>query len=581
MSSLNEPLGFYRDELRDAHASRVKAYFEDLVVKSGVDAEQNRRTILEMASLESDLSKNNGQKSSWFYLRVALWSIAIIAFFMAFGGGLSGFWLLLSAPLITLDLWQVGPKIRGLKDANAELQMQIDQKSEEAWVQMQGLNRLFRWGISKELMALTLPELQLDDHFSEESLHDLVHSYGLNSSFHDGRSMLRLHSGRLFENPVVISRHLQHWIGTMQYTGNLMIYWTESVRNSQGQNETVQRSQNLTAFVLKPFPDFSEGASVIFGHEAAPSLSFSRVPSNLSGLEETRFNDWRKSNAIRGVEKKAKKEIKSGSGQFTVMSNRDFEALFKATDRDHEIEFRLLYTPLAQQETLKILNDTSEGYGDSFGFIKRGKTNHIESSPLGGMELDPEPSFFFSNNLEESRESFNDFNNEFFRSVYFAIAPLVAIPLYTETRRLPAASGLQGDANPNAWEVEVLVNYLGEDRFRHAQSVTRNLITAKVLGRRDGGVVADVEALGYKGIDRVDYVSVLGGDGRWHQVPVGWVEYKAVAQRSQVFVARVKEYLDPNIPGGIERHRWTDVVQGLGSSESNSVLRGSLGAAII
>jgi hypothetical protein len=582
MASINEPLSYYRDSLRDAHALSVSDLFEELLSASGVDAEANRETVIEINKLESEHSKNSGKKTWWIVLRVSLWVGAVISAIAALSGASFNFLLLLVAvALAALDLASVAPRVNALKDSNEALSLQIEDLSEEAWNQMEALNQLFRWNMSKELVSKTFPELQFDDHFSEAALFDLVATYGLDGSLNNGRSILRTQSGNLVQNPLIFYRFLQHWIGSQTYHGSLVIYWTENIRNSQGQMQTVQRSQTLHANVTKPFPSFAEGAAVILGHEAAPNLSFTRVPSSLSGVEDTRFNAWRKSGALKNIEKQAKKQLKSGSGQLTVMSNREFETLFKALDRDHEIEFRLMFTPLAQQEMVKLLNDTSVGHGDDFVFSKSRKTNYVEPEHLSAIDLDPHPSIFYSNDLEKSRDFFNQFNNEFFRSLFFGIAPFLAVPLYTEPRRLPIASGIEGGHLPNSWEVEVMANAVGEEALRHPNSITRNLLSANIEETSSGGVIARLTALGYQGFDRVDFVPVLGGDGNWHQVPVPWVEYLAVERQSRLFVARVDDESDTSHVQGISSEDWSSSLSRLNADEQTAVLRAHLGAAIL
>lgn len=582
MASINEPLSYYQDKLRDEHANRVSSFFEELVATSGVDAESNRQTIQDLRTLEAQRMRNKGAKKWWIALRVLLWSVAVIATIAAIAaGGLSLLWLILAAALVFIDLAPVASKVKELSNANLELEQQIGIKLDESWDQMESLNQLFEWDLSKTLMSQTFPDLKIDDHFSEGALQDLVATYGLTKSFKEGRSILRIQSGTLNQNPVVFTRFLQHWIGNRTYYGSLTIYWVENVRNAAGQVQSIQRSQTLTASVVKAFPEFAEGASVILGHEAAPNLSFSRAPSNLSGLEEGRFNSWRKASSLKAVEKEAKRQLKSGSGQLTTMSNREFETLFRAIDRNHEIEFRLLYTPLAQQETVKLLNDRSVAHGDDFYFSKTGKINYVEPAHLAGIDLDPNPSIFHSNDLEESREFFNNFNANFFKSLFFGVAPLLAIPLYSESRTLPKVKDLSGNYLPNSWEVEVMSNEIGEESLRHPKSITRNLLWAEVGKKAAGGVEATVTSLGYKGVDRVDFVAVFGGDGQWHQVAVPWVEYISVERQSTIFVARVSDNLDPTRPGGIESKDWQSVLSSSGAVSESAVLRAQLGAAIL
>ena len=62
-----------------------------------------------------------------------------------------------------------------------------------------------------------------------------------------------------------------------------------------------------------------------------------------------------------------------------MMANRAFEVLFHAVDRDHPIQFRLLFTPLAQEQTVKLLRDREIGYGDDFAFRKSRMMNRSAS----------------------------------------------------------------------------------------------------------------------------------------------------------------------------------------------------------
>ena len=43
-------------------------------------------------------------------------------------------------------------------------------------------------------------------------------------------------------------------------------------------------------------------------------------------------------------------------------------------------------------------------------------------------------------------------------------------------------------------------------------------------------------AHGHKGVERVDYEEVYGGDGRWHDVPVPWTEYLPVQRTSNMCI---------------------------------------------
>ena len=54
---------------------------------------------------------------------------------------------------------------------------------------------------------------------------------------------------------------------------------------------------------------------------------------------------------------------------FTAMTNDKFDVLFGATDRTNETEFRLLFTPLAQNSMINLI-ENAKPYGDDFYFVK-------------------------------------------------------------------------------------------------------------------------------------------------------------------------------------------------------------------
>lgn len=50
------------------------------------------------------------------------------------------------------------------------------------------------------------------------------------------------------------------------------------------------------------------------------------------------------------------------SKSITLLANDEFEVLFRALNRNNEVQFRLLFTPLAQQNMIDLLLDKTEGF---------------------------------------------------------------------------------------------------------------------------------------------------------------------------------------------------------------------------
>jgi hypothetical protein len=219
------------------------------------------------------------------------------------------------------------------------------------------------------------------------------------------------------------------------------------------------------------------------------------------------------------------------------MANREFDALFNATDRNHEVQFRLLFTPLAQQEMLKLLKDKQIGYGDDFAFNKRCMINIVEPAHLRHTDIGGEPEKFYSYELAAARRFFNDYHNDFFRSFYFGIAPLLAIPLYQQHRPHTDIYRDVHASKPCFWEHEATANYHGDAKFRHPDCVTRSILKTASRMEVDGSQTVRVTACGYKSVERVEHVAVHGGDGRTHRVPVHWTEYLNVQHASDMLVS--------------------------------------------
>jgi hypothetical protein len=576
---LDEPLEQYSGHFKEHHARITSEYFENLVKESKVDVEANKKTVALLRDLESSIKDVSSTRRKWRALRIIALILATGLSALAFSlGEWHYLWLAPAIGSLVFMFVKVNPEVKNINTKISDLDLQKEEKLAIAWGEMANLNSLFRWETARELFQQTFPQVVLDNYFSSGRLNDLRDNYGLSDQFNNGRSILHSQSGEILGNPFVITRFMSHWIGSFTYTGTLVIYWTEQTRNAQGQLVNIQRSQTLTASVNKPYPMYQNRSAIVYGHEAAPNLTFTRNPSNLSGLEEGALNDWRKARGVKKVERIARRDVKSGNGDFTVMSNKEFEALFKAVNRDNEIEFRLLFTPLAQQEMVKLMNDKTDSYGDDFSFEKYGSINIVEPSHLGETSFDGDPSVFASYELASARKFFNDFHNNYFRSIFFGFAPLLTIPLYREERSAAATSSHKPNSETSFWEHEVMANYIGQASFRHPESSTSNLIKASSSKSNDGVSKVTVMAYGYKGIGRVDYVSVLGGDGNLHQVPVPWTEYIPVEKETKMMVTSL-DTVDSD--SSKNTSDWESVLAAKGIDIEAATIRGALVAALL
>ncbi len=538
-----EPLARYRDEFRETFARLTREKFQELTDKSAVDVKANRVLVGQIAVLTEGAASTR----RWMIFFTVLGVLGILAvvfplgflFFMQDDPRFADAMIpcIVSAVLGAILGAFAFVKRSQHADALKRMEQLIDQKTKMAWQQMEPLNRLFTWDITTRLIEATVPRLAFDPYFSASRLDLLKRDYGWDDTFNDGKSMTFAQSGVINGNPFVFGQYLEQDWGSETYHGSLHISWLEEEEDSEGRTHMVRRSQTLTASVEKPIPVYSEQKFLLYGNDAAPNLSFSRKPSGFTGRDDTFLGKWKMKRRLNDL-KDFSRNLTDDS-DFTLMSNHEFETWFGAKNRDNEVEFRLLFTPIAQTQMLKLMKDRDIGYGDDFSFLKQQKINLLTSVHLNRATIDTDPKQFQNWNYDEAYHAFIQFNERYFKNAYFSLAPLLAIPLYQQTRpEREIWAGVVDDGAPSSfWEQEATANYLGEDRFCHPSCVTRSILKAHEVRRKNGVGEVSVTAYGFRGENRVDYVPMLGGDGNWHDVPVKWTEYLPVYRTSKMSFA--------------------------------------------
>ena len=131
-----DPLEEYDKRLRALHSEKTGAFFDDLVKRSGVDAEKNRKTVLEYERCRES-SKKLRTKRNWLrFLRVLL---------------------ILTILLIPLVILKLTPKIRALLAEIENADKKAEELLKEAYSQMQPLNSLFTDRDALEIIEQTMP----------------------------------------------------------------------------------------------------------------------------------------------------------------------------------------------------------------------------------------------------------------------------------------------------------------------------------------------------------------------------------------------------------------------------------------
>lgn len=544
MEDIYEPLDRYKNELKDAFRKNAEEAFAEIEKKAAVNKQENKKLCAEAESLLGKMKEHNKRLTWLLVVRIFLIVISIPLLFsfsyyeLIFHPDFYTFYIIVS--MITgVFFWiYVFTVLKKKKNAlHSELDG-ITQRHKDvlaqAWEQMKSVNTLFSWDMPTKLIAKTVPNINFDPYFNAARLKQLNEEFGYNGFLNVNSSVLFAHSGEIKGNPFVIATTRNFSMGTKVYTGSKTIFWTEMERGSDGKMHSVTKSQTLYASVEKPFPYYGDNTFLMYANDAAPNLSFSRTPEGLA-KEGFRTNS-RKRRKRRELEKFSRNL--TDNYPYTMMSNQEFEVLFSTKDRDNEVEYRLLFTPIAQQQIITLMKDTEHGYGDDFEVLKRKKINVVYPSHFHNFNIDTNPARFQDYNFELVKERFMKINEEYFRAVYFAFAPLLSIPLYQQIRTRKNIYGEDLLRKSSYWEWESLVNYKGEEYFAHPSSATQNILKTRLMRSVDDSQHdLQVTAHGFSETPRVDYVKVHGGDGRWHTVDVHWYEYDPVSRQSQVSIA--------------------------------------------
>ena len=508
-----DPLEEYEAKFRNLHAENTAKFLAALVERSGVDIEQNRRTVSELNLYKENLSKLK-KKLNWLRFLRVLMCITIL--------------------LIPLVILKTTPKIRALRTEIDEAQTRADALLAEANNQMLPLNSLFTDRDALRLIESTIPLIAFDDKFTVKQEADMIINYDFEGNDDPEQSTIDVLAGTYNENPFLFENKRIHTMGTETYHGYKTIHWTEHYIDSNGKMRSRSRSQTLHATVTKPKPFYSTQVVLTYCAQGGPELSFTRDAGHLHTKSERQIERLVK----RGEKKLERKEDKAlrRNEEFVSMANSEFEVLFDALDRDNEVQFRTLFTPLAQTNMVDLILSKA-GFGDDFHFIKRKRTNRIISGHSQGRLINLLPGNYVSYSYDIIEENFTGKNAAFFKAVYFDFAPLLAIPLYQERpvhslKPIPDYSQLYSFK-----ECEVLANAVDERYVVHPASKTQAIIKSDFVRSENNIDETCITAYTYDIEKRVDYVSVHGGDGRFHSVPVEWDEYMPLENSGHFYVS--------------------------------------------
>ncbi|MCH5157206.1 MAG: hypothetical protein J1G02_04955 [Clostridiales bacterium] len=552
MSEILQPIQQFNNEFKDKHRELTEEYFDRLVAESGVNAEENAllmterdKTLSKLKVADKNLAKHKTSRTLLIVLIVILLLGAIICALMFYDNVEGLFFLTFLLPgvaicviiaLIVVIVKVINPKIKDGSAVVNELNVKVKQIEADGWKQMRPLNLKYDFNIPDKLIYETVPQIQLDKYFDEDKQDYFNSKISLDVSGKDDISVYCARSGNSRGNPFLLIRYFIRSIVQHTYTGTLTVSWTEHYTDSQGKSHTRTVSQTLVATVTKPKPVYNFVTRLYYGNDAAPDLRFSRSPVVPKNAGDKQIASIVRSGEKR-LEKKSRKAVKEGK-TFNMLANSEFEVLFGAENRNHETQFRLMFTPLAQQNMVELVRN-KEPYGDDFNFDKIGKVNVIYSSHSADLDIDANPAQFAHFSLKEARKKFIDFNMEYFASIYFDFAPLFCIPIYQQEIPTQQFTECTKHSNIGNFEMESVANNFSKKLLAHEQAETSQIIKATPIEVNEQGTLAEITSYAYRCVSHVDYIPEMARNGHVYLVPVPWVEYIPVEKTSQVLMQAV------------------------------------------
>ena len=430
---LLEPENLYNYELKYKHHDNIVDYFEKLVKKAGTNKEENKLTCTKYYQEQTNLEKLRKEANKWHALMFLFLFLCLL---------IVGIFLL---------IFVYKPRSKEVKTKLAKQEEIVKKLLDEASVQMAKLNALFEDDIPPKIMETTTPLIDMDRVFDVKKYELLREKYGLWGNDDEKSSTLDLQSGTILGNPCVLFKDRVQSTAMQSYSGSTVITYMIGTGK-----ERRMVTETLIATVEKPKPVYSEETYLVYGNEAGSHLSFSREPSCLNSLKDEKEIERYVRKHEKDLEKIAAKASKKGK-TFTPLGNTEFDLFFGAHDRDNEVEFRLLFTPLGQKSMMQLLKSKT-GYGDDFRFIKDKGLNVITSKHSQGDKLFVSADKFRGFDLEKVYENFVAINEDYFKRLFFDFAPLLAIPLYQQHKAHEYIYRDVYKQNISPFEHEVLAN---------------------------------------------------------------------------------------------------------------------------
>lgn len=552
------------------HKNNVNQYFDNLVQQSQIDISGNRQNTKKVNALRLAISTSEKKIKKLTFGKKFFLSLGIIGFILF---GLCNVYSFLRHRAITsanspqqislivayaallpvaigsilLTYLVFKRKIISMQLTKEKLEKSLEEKLKIGYDQTKPLLDLIDYDTLGIFIPQTLPFLNLDPNFRLARLYEMKEKFNFSDKSDNNTTICFTRSGTMMDYPFVVAKKLTMTMGTKMYHGQLTISWV-STTTINGKTYNNVKTQILHAHVIKPCPYYNYETAFYFAHDNTPKLSYSRTPSSINtvNLDEKSYYKFTKK-LDKETDKSYRQIIKKNPG-FQLLSNTEFEGLYQAFDRNNEVDYRILFTPLAQQQMLKLFKDRQNTYGDAYNIHKKSKITKVSADFLNDMHLYDKPEDYQSHDYDEIKNRFTSYNNTNFKSFYMGLAPVLAVPSYTTVVPViePPLQSIDKQ-NYSVFQHEEAAHAYNSSFhiLEHSETATPAILKTSYISSNEQNDTVDVNAYSFKKVLRTDYVPVYGGDGMMHDVPVEWTEYIPLQKHSVIELEpyeKVKQY---------------------------------------
>ena len=543
MNDLLNPCKLYFDVIEKKVREESESFFDNLVIKSKINVEENDissanyENSLSDANKSQELLKKYKKVETLFIILIVVFSlIRTIYFIVEIFNNFSNLAIFLPTYIILLILTIYFifylSKINRMRIINQKNNYslhssKVDKYLEECKKQIEPLLSLFDSSDQDVIFSKISPIISLDKLFDKEKLAYLHEKFSLESSnTNQDSSIIYSKTGKISGLPFVILKTNNFYMGQKTYQGTRVVSYQVYYRDSEGRSRSRTQFETLIATITKPCPKYFVDEVLYYGNPLAANLSFSRSPFYLKKIDDTKSYEKYIEKQIKVIQKEKKK-----SDSFVQLNNDEFEVLFHALNRDNEREFRLLFTPLGQKSMVYLIK--SSPYGDDFTFTKKKKLNLISSSHVLSSNRNCDPVNYYSYSIKKSKELFVSYSTNYYSSFFFELAPLLSIPIYQQTKK----ESFHFDKkkypyNSSLYEHEEVANLFNRSDISISQ--TEIICKTEYIESISSWDIFDVISYGYRITPKVEMVPRVAGNGRTYLVPVPYDEYNQVVDKEKV-----------------------------------------------